>query len=92
VEVYRRKVPTRYLEQLILFLEQPGNVQRVAFGKKVAIVLNGSNYVELDSISRSRSLMSLVTEFLLALDMEALQGVDLLPNKDRFTRVERDTF
>lgn len=70
--IYRRKVPSAYLERLIMAIEEPGNIQRVAFGKKIAPILGGCNYVELDSIARSKPLMAIVTEFILALDAEAL--------------------
>jgi hypothetical protein len=49
---HRQHIPTATIIRFLDFLEQPGYLQRVAFGVKVKSILFGAQYAEMDAALR----------------------------------------
>lgn len=89
---YRLRVPAQHLQRLLLFLDQPGMLQKVAFGQKVQPLFGDDNYVQLDATARLQKACKIAVQFILALVEEALLGSNVLDDNERCTCTERDSF
>eukprot|EP00978_Attheya_sp_CCMP212_P021315 scaffold62029_cov65-Attheya_sp.AAC.8 len=89
---HRQRISTQILIRFLELLEQqPGYLQRVAFGVKVESILNGAEYATMDAVSRTQKLSLIAADFLLALDQE-VRVHDTIPDScDRCQHLECDT-
>ena len=69
VQRFRQRVKTSTLVALLRFIE--GSVQQLAFGRKLLLLLNGTEFAALDNVMRLQKVHKLVREFLTQLDSEA---------------------
>ena len=91
-QIFRSRVPQAILLKLLNFLEDPGNLQKFAFGTMAREILGGTDYVELDKVERMQKLQTLATKFILGLNSEMENMESLLPHEERCEHVNRNTF
>ena len=91
-KIRRQRISSLHLQRLLTFLHQPGYLQRVAFGTKIQEVMNGVDYKKLDNVARIVKLSKITTNFLMALDQEAIYEGSLPSSETRCQCLERDTF
>jgi hypothetical protein len=76
--IQRLKIPKELLHNLLNFLNNPGNLQRSAFGTQLRVLLDGRENVELDNVSRMKKLDKLLCDFI----MYILSEIEVLTSKD----------
>ena len=91
-KIYRQKISAVHLQRLLAFLNQPGYLQRVAFGTKVVEVMDGSGFECLDNIARSASIQKITVDFLQTIDQEATYQGDLPSSESRCQCIEKSSF
>ena len=73
VKIFRQRVSTQLLQSFLVFLENPGNLQRYAYGTKLLNLAEGSSgsrTVEIDKVDRLKKIEDLTVEYILALDAD----------------------
>ena len=86
---FRQRVSQNKLTAMLQYLENPGNLQRYAFGTKL-LKMYGQT-VEIDNVDRCKPALDLAVEFVMELDTEINGGAEddeLPPDEDRCSCVE----
>jgi hypothetical protein len=78
------RVDPAILDKFAEFLQQPGHLQRTAFGRQVKEIMNGWDSVELDNVSTCKKITKLTFNYMMAimtkLDVTAKDGSALAPD------------
>ena len=94
IERSRQRIPATLIKRFLHFLEQPGNLQRYAFGTRLLAITKGKGVRELESIDCLKKVQQLAVDFILSMDSElvATEEVGDLPvDTCRCAKLERDT-
>jgi hypothetical protein len=62
--VFRNKIKKELLLKMIHHLDDHGNLQRLAVGRKIVQIMGGQQCVELDNVSRNKTCAVLAAEFI----------------------------
>jgi hypothetical protein len=76
--IQRLRIPKKLLHNLLNFLNDPGNLQRSAFGTQLRVLLDGRETCELDNVSRLKKLDKLLCDFITYI----LSEIEVLTSKD----------
>ena len=91
-QIFRSRVPQAILLKLLRFLEDPGNLQKFAFGTMAREILGGTDFVQLDRVDMMQKLQTLATKFIMGLISEMENMESQLPHEERCEEVNRNTF
>jgi hypothetical protein len=93
-QIHRMRVDQELLHKLLQFLDEPGNIQRCAYGSQLRELLCGEETVEMDNVSRLKKIDKLTEDFIngLCSEMEASMAGNHSATECRCQSQERATF